>query len=277
MFPQLAFDLGRVADEIKLVDLMIVVQRHHGASYEIRRAEIAAHRIQGDLHWWETLRTKASDCKAKNGGTCAKRLLFHVGSWHSRRLKPTFLRASALVAHGNNHTTDKRYAIRLRCHIAGICLATGRASGSPLCANAIASSKFCVLGLPYLTRRERSRKPKKDNSETYFRFNFSLSSSLQFDLPFVSCSAISMCFALQMRPPSRSQCGCAGRFSKRSSRMNGVRSTASGPRSSVCTAKAGTSISWTNFSRQDTQRSSTGCESDPFTQSAPDETPMSML
>src|SRR6266478_1690440 len=65
MFPQLAFDLGRVADEIKLVDLMIVAQRHHGASHEARRAEIAAHRIQGDLHWWETLRTKASDCKAK--------------------------------------------------------------------------------------------------------------------------------------------------------------------------------------------------------------------
>src|SRR6266404_1353212 len=85
MFPQLAFDLGRVADEIKLVDLMIVAQRHHGASHEVRRAEIAAHRIQGDLHWWETLRTKASDCKAKNRGICAKRLLFHVGRWHSRR------------------------------------------------------------------------------------------------------------------------------------------------------------------------------------------------
>src|SRR5438094_6938092 len=277
MFPQLAFDFGRVADEIKLVDLMIVPQRHHGASYEMRRAEIAAHRIQGDLHWWETLRTKASDCKAKNGGACAKRLLFYVGSWHSRRLDSTSLRVSTPVAHGNNHTTDKRYAIRLRCHIAGICLATGHASGSPLCANAIASSKFCVLGLPYLTSRERSRKPKKDNSETFFPFNFSLSNSLQFDLPFAPRSATSMCFALQMRPPSRSQCGCAGRFRRRSSRMNGVRSTASGPRSSVCTANAGTSISWTNSSRQDTHRSSTGWERDPFAQSAPDETPMSML
>src|SRR6266568_3026694 len=87
MFPQLAFDFGRVADEIKLVDLMIGAKRHHGASYEIRRAEIAAHRIQGDLHWWETLRTKASDCKAKNGGTCVKRLLSHVGSWHNRRFR----------------------------------------------------------------------------------------------------------------------------------------------------------------------------------------------
>src|SRR5439155_1075864 len=91
----------------------------------MRRAEIAAHRIQGDLHWWETLRTKASDCKAKNGGACAKRL-FYVGSWHSRRLDSTSLRVSTPVAHGNNHTTDKRYAKRLRCHIAGICIATGR-------------------------------------------------------------------------------------------------------------------------------------------------------
>jgi len=64
--------------------------------------------------------------------------------------------------------TDKRCAIRLRCRIAGICLAAGHASGSPLCAYAIAFSTFCVLGLPYLTSRERSRKQKKNNSQPIF-------------------------------------------------------------------------------------------------------------
>src|SRR5438046_2843614 len=64
--------------------------------------------------------------------------------------------------------TDRRYALRLRCRIAGIYLAAEHASGSPLCACAIAFSTFCVLGLPYLTSRERSRKQKEDNSKPIF-------------------------------------------------------------------------------------------------------------
>src|SRR5947207_15493551 len=111
----------------------------------MRRAESAAHRIQGDLHWWETLRTKASDCKAKNGGACAKRLLCYVGSWHSRGLDSTSLRVSTPVAHGNNHTTDKRYAIRLRCHIAAIWIATRGDSSSRPYSNASVSTTLCVL------------------------------------------------------------------------------------------------------------------------------------
>jgi hypothetical protein len=46
-------------------DVAIFAQRHHGAGHEIRRPKIAAHSIEGDLHWWETLRIKVSDCKAK--------------------------------------------------------------------------------------------------------------------------------------------------------------------------------------------------------------------
>ena len=56
VFLQLAFDFRRVADEKKLVDVRIFAQRHDGAGHEIRRPKIAAHRIQCDLHWWETLR-----------------------------------------------------------------------------------------------------------------------------------------------------------------------------------------------------------------------------
>src|SRR5207249_3873909 len=83
-------------------------------------------------------------------------------------LQTISLRVSTLVAHGNNRMTDRRYALRLRCRIVGIYLAAEHASGSPLCAYAIAFSKFCVLGLPYLTSRERSRKQKKDNPEPIF-------------------------------------------------------------------------------------------------------------
>src|SRR4029077_14595875 len=65
MFAQLVFDLGRISDQIELVDLFVIVQRHYGASNEVRRAKITAHRIEGDLHRCETLRAKTIDCKAK--------------------------------------------------------------------------------------------------------------------------------------------------------------------------------------------------------------------
>src|ERR1041384_2688619 len=62
MFAQLVFDLGRIADQIKLVDLFVIAQRHNGASNEVRRAKITAHRVEGDLHWCETLRILAANC-----------------------------------------------------------------------------------------------------------------------------------------------------------------------------------------------------------------------
>src|SRR5436190_24276161 len=65
MFAQLVFDLGRVSDQIELVDLFVIAQRHNGAGNEVRRAKITAHRVEGDLHRSETLRTKTIDCKAK--------------------------------------------------------------------------------------------------------------------------------------------------------------------------------------------------------------------
>src|SRR4029450_6648683 len=65
MFAQLLFDLGRISDQIELVDLFVIAQRHNGAGNEVRRAKITAHRIEGDLHRGETLRAKTIDCKAK--------------------------------------------------------------------------------------------------------------------------------------------------------------------------------------------------------------------
>src|SRR5215467_4003125 len=65
MFTQLVLDLGRVSDQIELVDLFVIAQRHYGAGNEVRRAKITAHRVEGDLHRCETLRGKMLDCKAK--------------------------------------------------------------------------------------------------------------------------------------------------------------------------------------------------------------------
>jgi hypothetical protein len=65
MFAQLVFDLVRVSDQIELVDLFVIAQRHNGAGNEVRRAKVTAHRVEGDLHQGETLRAKTNDCKAK--------------------------------------------------------------------------------------------------------------------------------------------------------------------------------------------------------------------
>src|SRR5947207_6492761 len=65
MFAQLVFDLGGVSDQIELVDLFVIAQRHNGAGNEVRRAKITAHRVEGDLHRCATLRAKTIDCKAK--------------------------------------------------------------------------------------------------------------------------------------------------------------------------------------------------------------------
>src|SRR5215475_12886843 len=79
MFAQLVVDLGRISDQIKLVDLFVIAQRHYGAGNEIRRAKITAHRVEGDLHRSETLRAKMFDCKAK----------FVAASLCEARLEPT--------------------------------------------------------------------------------------------------------------------------------------------------------------------------------------------
>src|SRR6266550_8448696 len=65
MFAQLVFDLGRVSDQIKLVDLFVITQRHNGAGNEGKRTKVTAHRGEGDLHQSETLLGKTVDCKAK--------------------------------------------------------------------------------------------------------------------------------------------------------------------------------------------------------------------
>src|ERR1044071_7608799 len=58
MFAQFVFDLGRVSDQIELVNLFVIAQRHNGAGNEVKRAKITAHRVEGDLHRSESLRAK---------------------------------------------------------------------------------------------------------------------------------------------------------------------------------------------------------------------------
>jgi hypothetical protein len=43
----------------------VITQCHNGAGNEVRRAKVTAHRIEGDLHQSETLRTLAAECKVK--------------------------------------------------------------------------------------------------------------------------------------------------------------------------------------------------------------------
>src|SRR5262249_44217066 len=65
VFGQLVFNLGRISNQIELVDLFVIAQRHNGAGNKVRRAKITAHRVEGDLHRCEILRGKMPDCKAK--------------------------------------------------------------------------------------------------------------------------------------------------------------------------------------------------------------------
>src|SRR5207244_8263477 len=65
MLLEFCFDPRGVPDQIEFIDLLVFTQRHNGASNEVRRAKVTAHRIEGDLHRCETLRAKTIDCKAK--------------------------------------------------------------------------------------------------------------------------------------------------------------------------------------------------------------------
>ena len=65
VFPELCFDLLRVAYQEKLFDAPILAQRHDCSGDKIRRPEIAAHCIQGNLHRKQILRALAALCKIK--------------------------------------------------------------------------------------------------------------------------------------------------------------------------------------------------------------------
>src|SRR5439155_21639786 len=52
-------------DQIKLVYLPVITQRHYGAGNKVRRTKVTAHRVEGDLHRCETLRTLVAECKVK--------------------------------------------------------------------------------------------------------------------------------------------------------------------------------------------------------------------
>src|SRR3954469_22381986 len=114
MFMQLLFDFGGVSDQIQLLDLFVLAQRHNGAGNEIRRAKVTAHRVEGDLHQAETLRILVPKCKMK----IVARLVCKPG-WGVRRpqgaqLRFTSLPASKPAALGNSRTMGRQYA-RGRC------------------------------------------------------------------------------------------------------------------------------------------------------------------
>lgn len=148
-----------------------------------------------------------------------------------------FPRSSGPGATGNNRNSGKPCAKPRYYRIADTCSVAARASGVTPCACAAASSKFCVWELPY----ERSRKAGiRENTnpaaavcdrrslraarsaviDRRYSHSFNLSSALQSGVRLLSASdgAASGNAAGHFRPPSRSQCGCAGRFNKMSSR-----------------------------------------------------------
>ncbi len=63
---QLGFNLGRVADEKKFVDLRILAQRQDCTADQVRRPKIATHGVQSDFHRGANLRFSAIECKTKN-------------------------------------------------------------------------------------------------------------------------------------------------------------------------------------------------------------------
>jgi hypothetical protein len=126
----------------------------------------------------------------------AKRLLQIVEIILLRPLTP--------VVPCNNHMKDKLCVRRRCCHIANICSAMARANDAMPCACGGASSRFCVLELPY----ERVRKAGNQEKTTcrYF-LTFNLSSALQSGFCSAGSATASVRGALQTRSPSRSQCG----------------------------------------------------------------------
>jgi hypothetical protein len=62
MLREFCFDPRGVAYKKKFIDVRILTQRHNGAGNEVRRAKVTAHRVEGDLHQCETLRTLAAEC-----------------------------------------------------------------------------------------------------------------------------------------------------------------------------------------------------------------------
>src|SRR5213594_1905961 len=146
MFAQLVFYLDGVSDQIKLVDLPVITERHHGAGNKVRRAKVTAHGVEGDLHQCKTLRTLPAKCKVKMRRPPASAVLRRAG-----RATATVicLRASTPVARGNNRTMGRRCATGRCFRTGGTCSAAPRASGLPLCACVTAFWMFCVLGLPW--------------------------------------------------------------------------------------------------------------------------------
>src|ERR1044071_13228 len=98
MFAQLVFDLGRLSDQIELVDLFVIAQRHNGAGNEVRRTKITAHRVEGDLHQSETLRGKTIDCKAKFVAASLRGVWLESTSPTGRRLQSLAFQRQYLAA-----------------------------------------------------------------------------------------------------------------------------------------------------------------------------------
>ena len=62
MLLEFRFDPRGVANQKKFIDVTVFAQRHNGAGNEVGRTKVTAHRVEGDLHRCETLRTLAAEC-----------------------------------------------------------------------------------------------------------------------------------------------------------------------------------------------------------------------
>ena len=74
MFLQLGLDLGGIADQEKFADVADTPAAPSRRRHDVGRSEIAAHRIQGDLHRSEILRTLAFAKRKCGPYTCLRRV-----------------------------------------------------------------------------------------------------------------------------------------------------------------------------------------------------------
>src|SRR2546423_15212249 len=141
----------------------IFLERHDRAANDVRRAEIAAHRVQSDFHRSGILRRSARECKSKK--RCrVERLkryrVFPLQPLNALTLQRVTPRRSGPGGPCNSRRKGRRYATRRCCRTGCTCSIAAPASDATPCGCAVASSKFCVWELPW--GRQESRDLGKD-------------------------------------------------------------------------------------------------------------------
>ena len=149
MFLQLGFNLRRIADQKKFLEVRILAQRHDGAANHIRRTKIAAHGVECDFHRRRTLRSSFAECKTKIVGLAVRSVSVEHATFGVAHPRLQYLRQpSGPGVPCSNRRKCKPYATPQRYRIVGHLLSCGGCQRWLLCACASASWMFCVLGLP---------------------------------------------------------------------------------------------------------------------------------